>query len=176
MADYTDTWPPRAKGMLLKPSRTARKVTTLKTRTERKTTEDKNKRAAKKADGYRCRFPWCGCKQLGLRIESSHQQHKGMGGNPKGDRSTPEGLLTLCVHRHQDGKISIGKGTLWAEALDKRKGVRGPVRWWGDRETLGMRGKGFYHLATESKPGLLDPSCLTGERMALLEHLATMVL
>src|SRR5688572_4716982 len=163
--DDTVTWPPRAKGVLTKPSRTARVKATLKTRTDRKTTEDKNKRAAKKDDGYKSRFAWCGCKGLGLRIESSHQRHKGSGGNPAGDRSTPEGLLTLCVHRHQTGRISIGKGTLWAEPLDAKRGVRGPVRWWADREALGMRGKGGYHLGTETRRGWLEGSSLTARRM-----------
>lgn len=119
-------------GDLRKPSRTARKKAKLKTTKDRRTTETTNKRSAKARDKWRCRFPLCGCKKLGLamdaRLESSHDKHKGAGGNPSGDRSLTELLITLCLHRHQDGIVSRHKGTLRTVYLTAAKND-GPVAW-----------------------------------------------
>jgi hypothetical protein len=119
-------------GDLAKPSRTARKKAKRKTAYDRMTEEWSNKRAAKHRDGHRCRFPLCGCRKLGVkldaRLEASHDQHKGMGGNPAGDRSVTELLVSLCLHRHQDGQVSRHKGTLRSRYLSDR-GNNGPLAW-----------------------------------------------
>lgn len=34
------------------------------------------------------------------RLEYAHLEHRGMGGNPTGDRTQPEKLITLCFICH----------------------------------------------------------------------------
>jgi hypothetical protein len=79
-----------------------------------------------------CRFPRCGCRRLGMTMkawpEVSHAQHRGMGGNPTGDRSTTALMALLCKWRHQDAPFSRHKGTLRHVPLTDR-GFDGPVRW-----------------------------------------------
>jgi hypothetical protein len=115
-----------------KPCATARKKEKLQAGREARSRESENKKEARRRDGYRCRFPLCGCHRLKLsleaRLEVSHQTHKGAGGNPTGDRSTPDRLLTLCSHRHQHGAVSRHRGTLRARALTAA-GMNGPVAW-----------------------------------------------
>jgi len=122
-----------------KPSRTARKKAVVTVRRERQTKERNNKTAARRRDRYRCRFPLCGCRPLSLRLEArlevSHDQHKGIGGNPAGDRSERWALITLCLHRHQDGIVSRHKGTLRTRYLSASKND-GPVAWEVRRSAL----------------------------------------
>lgn len=68
-------------------------------RRDRKALEDATMRAAKDRDGHRCRFPWCQFRHL--RVEACHEVHRGMGGNPKGDRTTRAALITFCIRHHQ---------------------------------------------------------------------------
>lgn len=121
-----------SKGPVWRPSKTASAKAKRQAKATRDTTEAKHKRLAKARDGWRCRFPLCGCKDLGLaleaRLESSHGTHKGMGGDKTGARSKPPNLVTLCRHRHQDGAISRHKGTLKARFLTSR-GFDGPIAW-----------------------------------------------
>lgn len=141
-----------------KPSRTARKKAEKKKKTERKTTERKNMDAARKADKG-CRFPLCGCRKLGLRVEVAHLTHRGMGGNPKGDRTQPDNVISLCAHRHQHGEISLHKGTLDIRPLTP-DGTRGPVMFLVDAETLGLDPnyeRRWYVLASEEAPGQCKP-------------------
>ncbi len=112
--------------MLVKPSRTARKKAERETKLAREKHESTNKQLVRVRDLRRCRFPLCGCKKLGLRLEVSHDRHKGMGGNPEGDRSLMPRMILFCVHRHQDGAISRHKGTLRTVPLTSR-GNNGPV-------------------------------------------------
>jgi hypothetical protein len=111
-----------------KTSRTASRRARLKRRAKLVNNEKENKKTSKKRDGYRCRFPLCGCRKLGLRLDSSHWQHKGPGGDPKGQRSEPDNLVTLCSHRHKDGPVSIDKHTLRPVFLTSR-GYDGPIAW-----------------------------------------------
>lgn len=55
---------------------------------------------AKVRDGYRCRV----CGRPGT--DAAHLRHRGMGGNPAGDRTTLENLICLCrrCHRKFDAK------------------------------------------------------------------------
>lgn len=164
---------------LPKPSRTARKKAEQQTRKDRKSTEDKNKRIAKMRDGYRCRFPLCGCVKLKLRLEVSHDVHKGMSGNPSGDRSLPAGLITLCLHRHQDGIISRHKGTLRTRYLTD-KGNNGPVAWDIDVDAFtravaplpAMKIDQWMEVARERKVQVLEP--LLSWQRDVLEILAQM--
>lgn len=122
-----------------KATRTATKVAHHRTRMDRQKKERDHKAEARKRDQHRCRFPYCGCRTLKLALEArpevSHDHHKGMGGNPAGDRSLARLLITLCLHRHQDSAISRHKGTLRTRYLSGEKND-GPVAWEVERETL----------------------------------------
>lgn len=113
--------------MFPKPSRADRKKAERKVRRERSEAERDHKQAVRDEDGT-CRFPFCICKQTGQPLEVGHRRHKGMGGNPTGDRSTPEGLILLCRTRHQGPKLSLHAGTLRIDPLTDR-GWRGPCDW-----------------------------------------------
>lgn len=69
----------------------------------------------------------CGCRSLGLRLEVSHDTHKGMGS--KDDVSTADQMVLLCEHRHQHGRVSRHAGTLRAVKMDASAGYNGPVVW-----------------------------------------------
>lgn len=126
---------------LEKPSPTARKIAQRRKRLDAVNTENAQKREAKRRDLHRCRFPLCGCRALGLRIEASHNKHKAMGGNPAGDRSLAAGLVTLCLHRHQHGRISVHKGTLRPRFLTDDE-FNGPIAWEIDLSELGAKAMG----------------------------------
>ncbi len=100
-----------------------------------KAAETANKQIVREQDEY-CRFPLCGCRRRGDPLHVSHQRHKGMGGNPAGDRSQPEGMILLCAWRHREAPISIDRGTLRWRALTLH-GARGPVAWDVKAEALG---------------------------------------
>lgn len=138
--------------------------------------EDGNKAKVRKRDGY-CRFPLCGCKAFKLRLEVSHAEHKGAGGNPKGDRSTPDKLIYLCVARHQANRIAVDRGTLRWRPLTKR-GSAGPVAWFVDVRGLDplrleLTPK-WVEVARETARHVYAP--ITAPNRVLLEQLATMIL
>lgn len=166
-------------GSLPKPSRTARTKLTRTEKLARRHAEDEEKRKVRRRDRT-CRFPLCGCHTLRLRLEVAHIDHKGMGGNPEGDRSTADRMVYLCVHRHQDGRVSFHKGTLQAKPLTP-DGFDGPVAWRVDAEVLFP---GMYHyvhksarwaeVGRESAPGVLEEGLLTAQQRRVLEQLARM--
>jgi hypothetical protein len=137
------------------------------------------KATVRKRDG-RCRFPLCQCHKLRLPLEASHQKHKGMGGNPTGDRSTSAGMVLLCRPRHRGWFRSVDAGAIWWEALTP-DGADGPIRWWGDPRELAYvahllpPGVTEMLLATESEPGKcvvegkLAEMCLHALGRSLLE-------
>lgn len=160
-----------------KPSRTARKKAERKVRVERITKEDREKAHARKRDKF-CRFPLCGCRKLGLALQVAHKRHKGMGGNPAGDRSDRKILILLCSHRHQHGRISLHAGTLVAHPLTLA-GYDGPVKWMIDVEALApglYRGRKpadrWAEVAREVDVQQLEP--LADRQRQLLESLAEM--
>lgn len=176
-------------GDLTKPSRTQRRKELLKDRKELWGKERDNKREVRRRDQYRCRFPLCGCKALGLkldaRLEVSHDRHKGMGGDPGGERSIPKVMILLCLHRHQDGIFSRHKGTLRARPLNYQAGNDGPVIWeidlavWeahaGARpglRRLANAATGWLEVARERRIGELEP--LAGYQAEILNRLAEM--
>lgn len=110
----------------------AKKATAAKRR------EYKNKDIVRDQDVY-CRFPLCRCRERLVMQHVSHQKHKGMGGNPTGDRSVPSLMLMLCAWRHREAPISVDQGTLRWRALTKA-GARGPVAWEIKHEELVDRG------------------------------------
>lgn len=158
--------------MLEKPSATARKIAQRRKRLDAVNAEHAQKREAKRRDQYRCRFPLCGCRPLGLRIESSHLAHKGMGGNPAGDRSQASGLVTLCLHRHQHGRISVHKGTLRPVFLSGDQ-FNGPIAWEIDLAELGMKASGavWREIARETAVQQWE---ITAWQQDVLQQLAEM--
>lgn len=174
------TWPPRAIGPILKPSRTKR----LKTERRDLAKLDAEERQAKAKVTRRdrvCRFPLCGCRRLGFalkaRPEVSHRTHKGMGGNPAGDRSTPALMVLLCAHRHQFGAVSRHAGTLREKFLTRDK-YNGPVAWEIDVAATASPRRTKVHawreVARERSVGVLEP--LADWQREILERLAEMEL
>lgn len=106
---------------------TSTKVERYKRRMDLKNKEDAEKQKVRRRDKY-CRFPLCGCGKMKLRTDVSHSQHKGMGGNPAGDRSKADLMLLVCGARHKDNIASIDKGNLRWRPLTAR-GSNGPVAW-----------------------------------------------
>lgn len=146
-------------------------------------TEEKNAKAHVRRRDRGCRFPLCGCKRFGLRLEVSHSRHKGMGGNPKGDRSVPSLMMQLCDARHKTNRIALDRGTLrWVALTDA--GADGPVRWELDGEAIQPFGKlsnmsvfvpsDWITVATETQPGSLAP--LDEWQRKILHMLAAMAL
>jgi hypothetical protein len=148
-----------------KPSRTERKKDEHARKVAREHVEDAAKAAARRRDKV-CRFPLCGCRRLGLRLEVAHDEHKGMGGNPAGNRNVPENLVLMCIHRHQFGGISFHKGTLRADFLTAR-GFDGPVKWF-----VNLERDRWTEVAREVSPGILE--ALAEKQRGLLEALAAM--
>jgi len=170
-----------------KPVATHRKIQEHKKRAMLKAGEVSQKQKVRRRDGHRCRFPLCGCRKLKLRLEVSHVRHKGMGGNPDGDRSFADAMVLLCIHRHQYAPISLHKGTLRTRALTP-KGANGPIAW--DMDCTGF-GAGYLgsqdpgkviklaglasqwsELAREAAVQTLEP--LTRGQREMLELLAEM--
>lgn len=69
--------------------------------------EQKVMRDAKRRDHHNCRYPGCDCAKLDLPIHACHETHRGMGGNPKLDRTTRDQLISLCGERHREWDTGI---------------------------------------------------------------------
>ncbi len=115
-------------------TKTAKKLRAKRAR-RLKRSERAEKADVRKRDKH-CRFPRCGCRRVGgmkAVPTVSHQEHKGMGGDPKGQRSIAELMILLCKWRHQDAPFSQHKQTLRAVFLTDEN-FNGPIAWminWG---------------------------------------------
>lgn len=105
---------------------------------EHKAAEDDEKTTVRKEDGY-CRFPSCGCRRFKLALHVAHLEHKGMGGNPAGDRSQAAKMILLCSARHRENVIALDRGTLRIRPLTAA-GTRGPCAFDVDVPTLARLG------------------------------------
>jgi hypothetical protein len=156
------------------------KVERLIRRLALKAAEDKSKAEVRRRD-KRCRFPQCGCRQFGLRLEVSHAVHKGAGGNPKGERSAPDLMVYVCSARHRENRMAIDRGTVRWRPLTA-EGANGPIAWEIDGEALQpfvLVGRpavflphGWVEVARESAVGVLAP--LADWQRQTLRHLAAM--
>lgn len=169
------TWPPRwAPGPHFKSTVSPKVVRGVK-RKAAGAAEDAHKRTVRRRDRF-CRFPLCGCKTFKLRLDVSHGQHKGMGGNPKGDRSQPEGLILLCAARHRENSISVDRGTLRIRPLDRVYGLSGPCAFLVDvnklRDDYGAHPQKWVEVARETTRHVLEP--FKPAQRDLLERLAGM--
>lgn len=91
----------------------------------------------RKRDKY-CRFPMCGCKRFSLTAHVAHLTHRGMGGNPKEDRSEPEKMILLCSARHRDNEFSLDQKTVRIRPLTLA-GTSGPC-------AFDVRGYSMYKM------------------------------
>lgn len=158
--------------------------------------ELKNMQKARVRDAH-CRFPLCPCHEMiplphrtliELTGEISHAEHRGSGGNPKGDRTVPEKLLLLCNWRHKLAKFSVDRKTIRWEPLTAA-GANGPIRWLIDLMAFNnyqlrhggrcwllpfLDGEviGWTELARETELHSLEP--LTDAQAAILSLLAGM--
>lgn len=85
----------------------------------RVTAEQTIMREAVRLDGHRCRYPQCAYR--GLPIDPSHIRHRGMGGNPKLDRTTLENVFACCRVHHGE----YGRGKFNVKPIQPRLGARG---------------------------------------------------
>lgn len=112
----------------------------------RKAAERREMQAALKRDGNRCRVPRCEFAVLNLVIEPAHQAHRGMGGNPAGDRTERKTVIALCKRHHRlydTARLDIEP--LTAKVFD------GPCDWY-DVATDGTR----THYASERLVGISE--------------------
>lgn len=161
-----------------KPLASERKLAKHDSRAKLKRDEDAAKKEVRQRDGFKCRFPLCGCRRLGWRLEASHAQHKGAGGNPSGSRSTSAGMILLCFARHREGVISRHKGTMRIRALGRGTGMNGPVAFDIDLnalpDSLDYSRPKWVEVARENKVQQLDR--LNETQRTILEMLAEMKL
>lgn len=122
-------------GMFVKDPKGTTTLEHRKTSRGRKATENTNKDKVRHRDHRRCRFPQCGCRRRGWRLEVSHDRHKGIGGNPKGDRSETPGLILMCLPRHQTSRFSRHAMTIRNVYLTDA-GNDGPIAWQIKRSEL----------------------------------------
>jgi hypothetical protein len=96
----------------------------LERRTKRAATvkaEQAEMQAALKRDGRKCCVPDCIYSHKKLPVDACHLVHRGMGGNPKRDRTTRQQIVSLCRIHH--GQLDAGEITV--QPLTSR-GTDGP--------------------------------------------------
>lgn len=183
----SNTWPPAWTGSQFKDAR----GTAKRERRERKATVDKKERDAKGAVRKRdkfCRFPLCGCRKHKRVMHVSHQEHKGIGGNPAGDRSTTKTMILLCADRHNGSRVAIHAHTIEWTARNLLLGANAGIVWWMSIEEASRHielpavvgaaviRSGFatdwIRIAVEERPGTLSP--LVPWQRELLDKLAKM--
>lgn len=156
-----------------KPKGPTAKRRATKART-RRTAETAIMLEARARDGW-ARFPdsvpwWC------EPTEVAHQEHRGMGGDPKMARTTRKTLLLLSRKRHKEHKFSVDQKSLKWEPLTS-DGTDGPIRWWVkidrlpaafvEARALCAVVDEWLLLATESAPHVYLP--FTEEQQAVLK-------
>lgn len=157
-----------------KPERVSKKVRRFIQRSDRKKEEDKQKAEVRKRDKY-CRFPLCGCKRFQLQMHVSHKEHKGMGGNPAGDRSVPELMVYVCAARHRENPVAIDRGTVRWEPLTE-EGANGPIAWYVKARPGLVTGPAleWFLVAVETALHVYEP--LSPAQKSVLSRLAEMTL
>lgn len=113
----------------------------------RKSTETKEMLKVRREDGY-CRWPGCDCRRLNLRTEVCHKQHRGMGGNPAGDRTDLKLMILFCFEKHDE----LDAKNIDVKALDKTLGLRGPCAFYQ------KDGKAMVLVGRETAPHIMERS------------------
>jgi hypothetical protein len=147
-----------------KPARSSR-IDKRRAKLDRKAQEDKEMAVVRRRD-KRCRFPLCGCGKLKLTLQVSHKEHRGMGGNPAGDRTDRRTMVLVCIARHRGNSISLDRGTLKWEPVNADLGANGPIEWYEASPD------GWDLLAAERTPGVLrEPPYVLRERLLQLAQM-----
>jgi hypothetical protein len=167
------TFPARWTGPQFKQQQ-ALKVLRVRKQRQRKAVEDAAKMSVRTRDRF-CRFPRCGCDQFKLARHVAHLTHKGMGGNPRGDRSGEARMILLCSARHKENRISLDRKTLRIDPLT-RAGTAGPCAFYVSSQALGVteRVDRWLEVARETARHVYEP--LTPRQVQLLAILAEMTL
>lgn len=114
----------------------------------RKLAEEKVMAAAKRRDGGKCRWPRCECASTTIPIDAVHfLQHRGAGGNPKGDRTAHTGQIIALCRRHHD--MLDKYQDIAIEPIDATALADGPLVFY--RRVASGR---FAHVATETYRGI----------------------
>lgn len=109
---------------------------------KQKATENAIMAAVKGRDGRTCRFPKCEHMPKKPRLETAHMEHRGLGGNPKGDRTQSHKLITFCFIHHG----LFDRGLIEVDAVTA-KGTDGPCAFYEKHPETGR----FIHVASEPR-------------------------
>ena len=127
-----------------KPAKGTALIERRQRRMKRVAKEQQAMKGAKARDGQQCRNPKCPFKALKLRIEAAHAfQHRGMGGNPKGDRTEVKLIVSACLGCHG----LLDSKELQVEPLDLERMANGPLAWYRKHAETGR----MEHYATERR-------------------------
>lgn len=119
---------------------------------QRKARERSVMNETKARDNWRCRF---NCTVAGAdRVQCAHRDHRGMGGDPKGDRTQRHLMVTACAKHHRawdNGRVDLVPRT--AAEFD------GPCDFYEQDRATRM----FVHVATEVSKGDWKPVSSLGK-------------
>lgn len=106
--------------------------------------EQREMAAAKRRDHGKCRWPRCEYAKRHLPIDPCHLMHRGMGGDPKGTRTTRDQVISMCRIHHG----LLDRGDLDIQPMTSA-GTDGPVAFY--RRLASGR---LEHVATEVQIGV----------------------
>jgi len=148
LADLPDHDPRPLTEQLAKPRKGTAVLERETRRAEHKAAEDEVIAEAKRLDGHRCRWPEHHKCRGGL--EGAHVfKHRGMGGNPAGDLTTVDKVLTVCAWIHRRGPETIDGKDLRVDA-ETNQGTRGPCSFWRRTD------RGWVMVAREVLPFVVE--------------------
>jgi len=115
-----------------------------KQRADRDAAEDRIMQAALSRDLRTCRFPKCPFAKKGMLIDPAHfLQHRGMGGNPSGERTERTGQIVALCRRHHDDLDKYGQ--IEIHVMDSAREADGPLAWYQRNNETGQ----MEHIYTE---------------------------
>ncbi len=127
-----------------KPTKGTALIERRQRRLKRVAQEQNAMKGAKARDGQQCRNPKCPFKALKLPVDPCHAwRHRGMGGNPKGDRTETKLIVSGCRGCHS----LMDAGEIQVEPLDMERMADGPLAWYRKHHETGR----LEHYATERR-------------------------
>lgn len=115
-----------------------------KKRAELDAAEDKIMQAALARDLRTCRFPKCPFAKKGMVIDPAHfLQHRGMGGDPSGERTQRTGQIVALCRRHHDALDKYDE--IEIQVMDSAREADGPLAWYQRNPETGQ----MEHVYTE---------------------------
>ena len=106
--------------------------------------EQKEMRAAKRRDGGKCRFPRCPHKDLPVDAAHLRSQHRAIGGNPAGDRTSRAAVISLCRWHHGEYDTALIK----IEFLTPDQQFDGPCAYFVRHQETGE----WLHIGSDRRP------------------------